>query len=351
MATGSSWKMAREELVKISIADATERSTRALRAVGFTADDAATICAHIMDAQLRGYGPTGLARVLTIADRVKDKLVGSADMVVTRERPASAQLDARGAIGYLSAYRATEMAIAKAKATGGVGVVGVSDTFYAGMLSYYAEMCTRADLVALIVASAGPWVAPEGSSTARFGTNPMCIAFPSGSARPVIWDIGTSKIIHAQVKLAQLMGEQLPEGTAFDSEGHPTRDPFKALPEDGGAMAVWGGHKGSGLAIAIQLLGALAGAPAHTANNEGWGLLVIALDPEMFRPIDDFKREVDAYSETIRASKPLEGNGGPIRMPFDRSWESRERTREGGFVEVDRSVLDGLQRLVDRAAK
>ena len=113
-------------------------------------------------------------------------------------------------------------------------------------------------------------------------------------------------------------------------------------------MAVWGGHKGSGLAIAIQLLGAMAGAPAHTGNTEGWGLLVIAMDPEMFRPIAEFKREVDAYSETIRSSQPLKGNG-PIRMPFDRSWEIRQRTREGGFVHVEKSVLDGLQKLVDGA--
>ncbi|EXJ70358.1 uncharacterized protein A1O5_06426 [Cladophialophora psammophila CBS 110553] len=344
MATGSSWKMTREELVKISILDATELSKRALRAVGYTDTDADTICSHIMDAQLRGYGPTGLARVLTIADRVSHKLVGSADMVITRESPASAQVDAKGAIGYLAAYRATELAIKKAKA-GGVGIVGVSDTFFAGMLSYYAEMCTRQDLVVMITASAGPWVAPEGSYTPRFGTNPMCIAFPSGIKQPIIWDIGTSKIIHAQVKLAQLMNEELPEGTAYDENGEATRDPFKAME---GAMAVWGGHKGSGLAIAIQLLGALAGAPAHTGNTEGWGLLVIAMDPEMFRPIDDFKREVDSYSQTIRTSQPLKGNG-PIRMPFDRSWESRERTRESGYVQVEKSVLDSLQGLIDGA--
>ncbi|KAJ9611504.1 hypothetical protein H2200_004688 [Cladophialophora chaetospira] len=344
MATGSSWKMAREELTEISITDATDRSKRALRAVGYTETDADTICSHIMDAQVRGYGPTGLARVLTIADRVTSKLVGSHDMVITRETPASAQLDAKGAIGYLAAYRATELAVKKAKA-GGVGIVGVNDTFFAGMLSYYAEMCTSQDLVVIITASAGAWVAPEGSYTPRFGTNPMCIAFPSGSKQPVIWDIGTSKIIHAQMKLAQLMDEELPEGTAFDKDGDPTRDPFKAME---GSLAVWGGHKGSGLAIAIQLLGALAGAPAHTGNTEGWGVLVIAMDPEMFRPIEDFKNEVDTYSETIRSSQPLKGNA-PIRMPFDRSWEVREQTRQSGVVQVEQSVLDSLQKLIDGA--
>ena len=333
-------------MIKLSISEARKLAKSAILAVGYTDDDADTICSHILDAQLRGYGPTGLARVLTIADRVSDNQVGSADMVITRETAASAQLDAKGAIGYLASYHATELAVKKAKA-GGVGIVGVSNTFFAGMLSYYAEMCTRENLVVMIAASAGPWVAPHGSYTARFGTNPFCIAFPSASRQPIIWDIGTSKIIHAQVKLAQLMGEELPEETAYDKEGEVTRDPFKAM---AGAMAVWGGHKGSGLAVAIQLLGALAGAPAHTGDRDGWGLLVIAMDPEMFRPIDEFKKEVDEYSETIRSSQPLKGNG-PIRMPFDRSSEIREQNREGGYVQVEESVVNGLHELIERNQK
>jgi delta1-piperideine-2-carboxylate reductase len=343
MATGSSWKMVQEDMTKLSIPEARKLAQSALLVVGYTDDDADTICSHVMDAQLRGYGPTGLARVLTIAERVGHNPAGSADMIISRETASSAQLDVKGAIGYLGAYRATELAVKKAKA-GGVGIVGVSNTFYAGMLSYYAEMCTREDLVVMIAASAGPWVAPHGSYTPRFGTNPFCIGFPSGSRQPIIWDIGTSKIIHAQVKLAQLMGEELPEETAYDKEGEVTRDPFKAMQ---GAMAVWGGHKGSGLAIAIQLMGVLAGAPAHTGDAEGWGLLVIAMDPEMFRPIDEFKKEVDTYSESIRSSQPLKGHA-PVRMPFDRSWEIREQTREDGFVQVEASVVEGLRKLIER---
>lgn len=338
--------MVQANQIKLSLSEARNLLQSALLAVGYNVDDAETLRDHLMDAELRGYGPTGLARALTISQRVGRTPVGSSDMIITRETTSSAQLDAKGAIGYLSAYRATEMAVQKAKA-GGIGIVGVSDTFFAGMLSYYAEMCTRQDLVCMITASAGPWVAPHGSSTPRFGTNPFCIAFPSGNKQPIIWDIGTSKIIHAQIKLAQLMGEELPEDTAYDKEGEVTRDPFKAME---GAMAVWGGHKGSGLAIAIQLLGALAGAPAHTSDTGGWGLLVIAMDPEMFRPIDEFKKEVDEYSETIRSSKPLKGYG-PARMPFDRSWEIREKMKEGGFVQVETSVVDGLNKLISSNKK
>lgn len=343
MATGSSWKMVQENMVTLPVPEARKLAKSALlAATGYTDEDADAVVDHIMDAQLRGYGPTGLARIITISERVGKQSVGSADMVITRETASSAQLDAKGAIGYLASYRATEMAIKKAKA-GGIGIVGVSDTFFAGMLSYYAEMGTREDLVMMIVASAGPWVAPHGSYTPQFGTNPICIAFPSGKKQPIIWDIGTSKIIHAQMRLAQLMDEELPEGTAYDTEGEETKDPFKAMQ---GAMAVWGGHKGSGLAIAIQLMGALAGAPAHTGQTDGWGLLVIAMDPEMFRPVEEFKNEVDAYSETIRNSQPLKGHG-PVRMPFDRSWQIREQTREGGTVEVESSVIKRLQEFID----
>lgn len=335
--------MAQTNRVSLSVAEAAELAKSGLLAVGYVEEDAQTICSHIIDTELRGYGAAGLARVVAIADRPGTNHIGSAEMVITRETAASAQLDAKNAIGYLAAYKATEMAIQKAR-TGGIGIVGVSNTFMAGMLSYYGEMAAKEDLVLMMVASAGPWVAPHGSSTPRFGTNPMCIAFPSGKEQPIIWDIGTSKIVHAQIQLAQLMGEDIPEDTAYDADGNVTKDPFKAMQ---GAMAVWGGHKGSGLAVAIQLLGAMAGAPAHTADREGWGLLAIAMDPEMFRPIDEFKKEIDGYSETIRSSVPLEGSS-PVRMPFDRSWETREKNRAGGVIEVEESVVQRLQKLTQK---
>jgi LDH2 family malate/lactate/ureidoglycolate dehydrogenase len=41
------------------------------------------------------------------------------------------------------------------------------------MLSYYAEMATADGLVCLIASHTAPWVAPEGASEGRFGTNPI----------------------------------------------------------------------------------------------------------------------------------------------------------------------------------
>jgi LDH2 family malate/lactate/ureidoglycolate dehydrogenase len=92
-------------------------------------------------------------------------------------------------------HRATRLAIAKARESG-IALVGVQDTWYTGMLSFYAEMATAADLAVMIASNATPWVAPAGGTEARFGTNPICFGFP-GEKGPVIWDIGISDVIHA----------------------------------------------------------------------------------------------------------------------------------------------------------
>ena len=60
--------------------------------------------------------------------------------------------------------------------------------------------------------------------------------------------VGTSRIIHAQAVLAMRKKEELLPNTAFDEHGEITTDPEKALK---GALAVWGGVKGTGLSIAV----------------------------------------------------------------------------------------------------
>lgn len=341
MATGSSWKMGNINYTKVPIDEASQLARAAIRTIGFSDSDAESVAHHIFDTELRGYSAGGFARIVALTHLFKssnEKPRGSEFMKITRESASSAQIDGNHAFGYLVALKATQLAISKAKA-GGIGIVAASDTFYTGMLSYYAELCAAENLVCIITSSSGPWIAPHGSYTPRFGTNPICIAFPS-SGSPTIWDAGTSQITHAQLKMAQLMGEQLPPGMAYDEHGEETRDPFEAMK---GSLAVWGGHKGSGLAIAVQLMGALAGAPAHTTDMSNFGHFTIVMDPEMFRPLEEFKKEVDMYSETIRASTPLPGHG-PVRMPFDRSAEIRKRNLERGFVEVETTVIEELKK-------
>jgi LDH2 family malate/lactate/ureidoglycolate dehydrogenase len=208
------------------------------------------------------------------------------------------------------------------------------------MLSYYAEMATDRGLVLMIASNASPWVAPHGGTEGRFGTNPICFGFPS-DAEPIIWDIGTSAIIHAEVVLAGRLGQKLPEGVAFDAAGAPTRDPAAAL---AGAFAPWGGHRGSGLALVVQLLGMLAGSPSMPGEVTDFGFLAIAIQPDLLTDPAVFQHEVAAYADSVRATRPLR-EGEKVRVPFERSRVDRERRRASNQIDVADAVVTALQAL------
>lgn len=329
--------------MKTSLPDAESLADKALRRLGYTDDNIPIIRDHLLDSELRGYGIAGLARILSIADRLSGRLPAPQTTSITSESPTTAQLDGGDTLGYLVAYEATKLAIAKAKSSG-VSAVGAHNTYYTGMLSYYAEMATAADLVTIIASNCSPWVAPEGTYKPLLGTNPFCIGVPTDSAVPIIYDIGTSRIIHAQVMLAMRKGEQLPPDTAFDETGAMTTDPEKALK---GALTVWAGAKGSGLAIAVQLLGILAGSPALPPNLEDFGFFILAIDPAKFRPLGDFKREVGNLITAFHTAPSISGNA--LRLPFERSNRRRAEMKAGGVIDVDDVVVEKLEALISSA--
>jgi len=310
-------------------------------------DDAAAelIANHLIDCELRGLPYGGLARAISIAERIERHGDRRRPMRILHETPVSARLDGGDHIGYLVAHRATTLAMEKAEAAG-IAVVGASDTWYTGMLSYYAEMAAARGLVSMIASNASPWVAPHGAAEGRLGTNPICFGFPSAD-EPVIFDAGTSAIIHAEVTLAHRLGRELAVNVAFDRDGLPTRDPAAAL---AGALAAWGGHKGSGIAIAVQLLGILAGSPPIPPELAGFGYLILTMRPDLMGPADTFRENVSAFAEAIRSARPLAG-GAPVRMPFDRSRQERQRRLCEDAIEIPDILLLQLAQIAERKTK
>jgi len=328
--------------MNLTIAAARELAQASLTQLGYSDADTQIIVAHLLDCELRGLGYSGLARILSIAERLAATPRSTRPITVVKESPVSARLDGGDQLGYLVAQHATRLAIDKATSAG-IAIVGASDTWYTGMLSYYAEMAVANDLVVMLASNASPWVAPHGGTEGRFGTNPICFGFPS-NRQPVIWDIGTSSIIHAQVKLAQRVGEALPPGVAFDSAGRETRDPSAAL---AGALAPWGGHKGSGLAIVVHLLGMLAGSPMMPGELREFGFLAIAVRPDLLTSLDDYKAAVDGYADAIHATRPVD-NDAPVRMPFERSIAGRAARIAADRLDVPDEVVSALRALCRR---
>ena len=297
----------RARKVQISIAESTDLCQNALRQAGYSEEEAWIITDHLVDAEMRGHPFAGLARALSIIEQLRSSDIPSTDGIeVTRSGATFAHLDGHNTVGNLVAYEATKIAVNKAKSAG-VSVVGANGFWYSGNLAYYAEMATREDLIIFIASNGSRIVAPHGGYEPKFCTNPFCIGFPTTDPdEPIIWDIGTSNIMYAQVMLAERLGVDIPEGSAYDSEGNPTVDPIKALH---GALTVWGGHKGSGLATMVQLLGIAAGSAEPTALMSDFGLLILAFDPSILQSLDRVKSDAQKLSQSIRETKMLPGHG------------------------------------------
>jgi delta1-piperideine-2-carboxylate reductase len=329
--------------MRLTIREAHQLATRVMASLRQDATDAELIADHLIDCELRGLPYGGLARAISIAERIERNGDCRRPMRILHETPVSARLDGGDNIGYVVAHRATTFAIEKAEAAG-IAMVGASDTWYTGMLSYYAEMAAARGLVSMIASNASPWVAPHGATEGRLGTNPICFGFPSAD-EPIIFDAGTSAIIHAEVTLARRLGDDLPHNVAFDRDGLPTRDPTAAL---AGAFAAWGGHKGSGLGIAVQLLGILAGSPAIPPELAGFGYLIVAMRPDLMGPGETFRENVSAFANAVRSARPLAG-GSPVRMPFDRSRRERQRRLAENAIEVPDVLFAQLARILERS--
>src|SRR3989442_8650525 len=125
------------------------------------------------------------------------------------------------------------------------------------------------------------------------------------------------------------LGIPLPEGAAIDEHGRPTTD---AAAAGRGALLPFGGHKGYALALAMHALGVAA------------GYLFIAFKPDLFVPLEDYRRTLAAEIALIKATPRQEGVD-EIRIPGEGAYRERTRlAREG--VEIDRRIHDALMALV-----
>jgi uncharacterized oxidoreductase len=88
-------------------------------------------------------------------------------------------------------------------------------------------------------------------------TNPICVGVPAGADhRPFVLDFATSQIAMGKMRVAHNERRKMAPGTLIDSRGAPTTDPAVLFGEPFGSILPFGGHKGSGLAVMCELLGA-----------------------------------------------------------------------------------------------
>ena len=301
----------------ISIADARRLAETFLVESGLSSTDAAVIADILLEAELRGRKTHGFIRLPGIKSRYEQG--ERTDIQIDKEEGQCVRINGGNQPGYLVAYRAMELAIERAKQTG-ASIVGVYNTSHCGMAGYYVDMARKADTVGLLFADCLPRITPEGGTEAILGTNPLAVGIPSNTV-PVLFDMSTAAITNGDLLVAMREGTEIAEGVAFGPDGEATTDAGAALK---GSVRPFGGHKGFGLALIIQILaGALVNAATIPPPGANYGLLIIALNPTSFVPLTQFKTEVDKLIARVKENR-REAGVTEILIPGERAYRERE---------------------------
>jgi len=318
--------------------------------VGVPTADARLLVDGLIQASLCGMDGHGLFFLPVYVKRLELGLIAKRGALrIVQEGPGFALLDGGNLLGHVSAYRAMETAIAKARQAG-VGVVGLRNGNHSGIMARYTLLAAEAGCIGIATANTPPLMAPWGGFLPFFGTNPLSIAVPAGEEPPLVLDMATSTVARSKILLADQRGERIPLDWALDASGRPTDDPRAALD---GTMAPMSGHKGFGLAVMIDALsGLFSGAASgqevgdifrYDDGPQNVGHFFQAIDLDRVGEGGEFRRRVDGLIRQVR-SVPTAPGVDRIRLPGDVERETAEVRRAQG-IPLTRDVLEALQGL------
>ena len=287
-------------------------------------DETASILAElIMKAERDGSLSHGLFRLPAYVSGLKSgKINGKARPEVKKISPSVIKVLGNNCLAPMVLNKSLPELIRTAKENG-VAVLAINNSHHMAAMWPETETVAEAGLVAFACTSYKPAVAPAGAIKPLFGTNPISFAWPRPGKTPVVFDMATASMAMGEVQVAKREGHKVPLGTGLTKEGKETTDPGKIA--DGGVLLPFGGYKGSGIAMMVELLaGALVGdnfsfETAAKDNNDGGppsgGEFILAISPEKISG-SGWDKHADEFFGKM---KHMEG----VRLPGERRHKNR----------------------------
>lgn len=332
-----------------------------LLAEGFGERAAEDIVDVLVEADLRGIPSHGVARLKRY---INERNVGNIDLesepFIVHESPVSAVIDGGAGPGQCVSKFAMGLAIDKAR-NNLVGLASVRNSNHYGISAYYCEMALKENMVGIAMTNSYPLVVPTFGRRAVLGTNPLSVAFP-GDDHPLILDMATSVVTRGKVEVFNRLGEELPSGWAVDEFGRDTtsservlgnfkeRNPGGILPL-GGSGEEFGGHKGYGLALLVELLcaGLSLGtwsALTYQGGSAGVCHFFGALDLRLFGEARTLRTHFQSIVEGVTSSETAVGRDR-IYYHGQKEALARETSLEQG-VALDQKTRESLRSLAKK---
>lgn len=329
--------------LRLSLAEATTLVTAALERNSVQSQNAASVARALVAAEAAGQDGHGLRRVPAYALQAKaGKVDGAARPALTRAASGGLRID----VAHGFAYPAIDLALRELPGLAreqGIAFASLTRSHHAGVLGLAVEQLADQGLVALMFANAPASIAPWGGKRPVFGTNPIAFAAPIEEEEPLVIDLALSKVARGKVMAARQRGEAIPEGWAFDRDGHPTTDAAAGL---AGTMVPAGAAKGAALALMVEILSAsLTGAnysyeASSLFDDKGappsLGQFMIAIDPQA-TGAGDVAARIGLLAR-LMLEEP------EVRLPGRRGQTARSRALTEG-VEVEEGLIREIEAL------
>lgn len=298
---------------------------------GYTEEDSKKIADVILTSDRFGVESHGVNR-LTLYPFGLDigRIKQGAPIEVVEDNRCCAVIDAHDGMGQLASVKAMELAIEKAKQYG-VGLVSVRNSNHFGIAGYYSMMAAKQGFMGVSMTNAEALVVPTYAREPMFGTNPIAVTIPA-DPHPFHMDFATSIMTCGKMEVYAKTDHALQPGMLVDEQGVTCLDPnvFLRIRDNksnpaytektrggimpmGGEGMLFGGHKGYGLALLVDIMcgimshGAVSKGVRVTKDKEKCSHFFAAIDYSLFGDKEETNRLLSEYLQSMRDAEPAEG--------------------------------------------
>lgn len=320
---------------------------------GVSKENAKAVSEVLVAADARGIKSHGIARLNLYLSGITDgSIVPNSEINILSQSPFCLVVDAQGGLGQAIGKQVMNTVISMAERQGvGIGTVRNSNHF--GIAGYYAEMAAKHNMIGIAMTNTAALGVPTFSKEAMFGTNPIAFAAPGLDGKMFSLDMATTCIPRGKLEVYKRKNESIPTGWAVGKDGKNTNDPIAVLEnmktqEGGGLLPLggdgeaFGGHKGYGLAILVDILtGILSGgrfgkdivdgeiSPARVSH------FFCAIKIDAFRSEKDFKKDVSFFLNQLSHLDPIENHDQVYYAGQKEHEKEFESLRKGVGIETE----------------
>ena len=287
---------------------------------GCDADIAQDVAEHMIEADRYGFVSHGFALLPKYLDNIaRGDVSVNARPECTESEGSLLRYHAHNGFGQHAGKVAVNAAIKKAKEKG-FCLLTLCHAHHLGRMGHYGQIAADQGLALLAMSNVTgrpALVAPWGGAQARMTTNPFCFSWPFQDGRPaMLVDFATSSMALNKARVMSMAGEKALPNQLIDAQGNPCDDPGVLFTSPPGALLPFGGHKGFGLALMIEMMaGILSGgdtiAEDHKENGSAHNhLFALVIDPVKFTPQAPEKSK--NFIDYLLASLPQPGGHSVI---------------------------------------